>query len=198
MSKFTALFFPFSCMKIISFEQGKIVLLKNAQTSTKKIYLIKIWKFTPVCNPLVVQLPGDEGGGAGVVGGAGVGLWLAGQQRRLLLRHRDPRGQEVHVEGDRLLPHWPVVVARLARHVGVEIRPEEEEIMRRWLWITHHTALRRRTWGDNSEWERDRTFIFIIYSHWIKYISHSTFSLKCLKRSSSRTLSRFSDEPVYK
>ena len=76
----------------------------------------------------MVQLPGDEGGGPGVVGGAGVGLGLAGKQGGALLRHGDPRGQEVHVQGDRLLHHRPVVVARLTRHVGIEVRPATENI----------------------------------------------------------------------
>ena len=75
----------------------------------------------------MVQLPGDEGGRPGVVSGAGVGLGLAGQQRGVLLRDRDPRGQEVHVESDRFLHHGPVVVARLARHVGVQVSPVMEK-----------------------------------------------------------------------
>ena len=55
--------------------------------------------------------------------GAGEGLGGAGQQRRAALRHGEPRGQEVHVDRDRLLHHRPVVVRGLARHVGVEVRP---------------------------------------------------------------------------
>ena len=113
--------------KILYFVE--ILILKNAaQTSSKqkKKYLIKSWKFTSVSNPLVVELPSDEGWRSAVVGGAGVGLGLPGQQRRPLLRHRDPRGQEVHVESDRLLHHGPVVVARLAGHVGVEVGPEDD------------------------------------------------------------------------
>ena len=112
--------------KILYFVE--ILILKNAaQTSSKqkKKYLIKSWKFTSI-NPLVVELPSDEGWRSAVVGGAGVGLGLPGEQGRPLLRHRDPRGQEVHVESDRLLHHGPVVVARLAGHVGVEVGPEDD------------------------------------------------------------------------
>ena len=74
----------------------------------------------------MVELPGDEGWRSAVVGCTGVGLGLAGEQGRPLLRHGDPGGQEVHVEGDRLLHHRPVVVARLARHVGVQVGPEDD------------------------------------------------------------------------
>ena len=76
----------------------------------------------------MVELPGDEGWRPGVVGGAGVGLGLAGEQGGALVSHGDPRGQEVHVEGDRLLHHRPVVVARLTRHIGIEVRPATENI----------------------------------------------------------------------
>ena len=72
-------------------------------------------------NPLVVEPPGDSGGGSGAQSRAGERLGLSSQQRSLLLRHGDPRGQEVHVQSDCLLHHGPVVVAGLTGHVGVKI-----------------------------------------------------------------------------
>ena len=71
----------------------------------------------------MVEPPGDGGRWPGPEGGAGVGLGRPGQQGGVLLRHRDPGGQEVHVQRDRLLHHRAVVVTGLARHVGVEVRP---------------------------------------------------------------------------